>query len=136
MQDENQTLYDCWITDNTKLLLVIEGEVSDYRVQETEAEGVSTKLRKPVETTKTLVLNPDEEEAKKLENSEPWWKHGKGLSGPIYKSNSSSNANIKEKEEDTGTSPILSNSNVSKEELEEKRKKQLAAIQSRLKKKD
>lgn len=66
--EDNKTLYECWIVDGTKLLLIVEGEVGNYQLkkEEEQPETLSTKLKKREEITKTIVLTPDSEEFKKV----------------------------------------------------------------------
>jgi len=144
---DSETLYDEFVMEDSTLLLVlpVDTTFNDYQKDEEQPSIMSTKLKGPTIHTKTITLDPEEQQSnnKDQENTKKsWWDNKVMSSGPI--GHRSSNLQI---ESSTTTSPSTVESHNSSttelisheptttdriDDLNEERRKRLLAIEARL----
>jgi hypothetical protein len=129
LKDE-QTLTEALVFPKTTLLLLKEGDVTDYL--NGVIEDGNMKLQKRQETQVLTIQK--EETAEPQEDSKEWWASGKVLSGPKHRPKTAESTKAEIAPDTVQTIEHVQTS-ASPEELEIQRKQRLQAIESRLKSK-
>ena len=83
---DEKTLEESWVTNDTTLLLLIEGEFADYFDKPKDEENpthISTKSAVKPTGSETILLSDTQEGINKENEKKPWWEQGGHMSGTL-----------------------------------------------------
>lgn len=148
---DSETLYDAFVMEDSTLLLVlpVDTTFNNYQKDEDQPSVMSTKLKGPTIHTKTITLDPEEQQSnnKYQENQQntkkPWWDNKVMSSGPMghrasnlqLETPSTTTSPSTESDISSSTTELISPAPTTTERIDdpdEERRKRLLAIEARL----